>query len=79
MNNIERYNKTFTSTFKVDESNLNSDFKVDSIAEWDSVTQLSLVTEIEDEFDIMLDSEDILEFTSYEHGKKILSKYDISI
>lgn len=79
MSNLKKYNKTFIETFKVDENKLTAEFDVDSIAEWDSVTQLSLVTEIEDEFEIMLDSEDILEFTSYEKGKSILSKYDVSI
>lgn len=34
---------------------------------------------IEDEFDIMLDAEDILEFTSYDNAKAILAKYDVKL
>ena len=34
---------------------------------------------VEDEFDIMLDAEDILEFTSYENAKKVLAKYEIEL
>jgi len=46
---------------------------------WDSVLQLSLVTAIEDAFDIMLDAEDILGFTSYAAGKEILMKYNVAL
>ena len=41
--------------------------------------QLRLTSAVEDEFDIMLDPEDILEFTSYANAKTILAKYDITL
>lgn len=79
MSNLDRYNKVFAATFNVDESILSDDFSSDSVDNWDSVTQLMLVTEVEDEFDIMLDTEDILEFKSYATGKAILTKYDVVV
>jgi acyl carrier protein len=65
--------------FNVKEEVLGADFTNKKQSAWDSVTHLSLMTEIEDEFDIMLDSEDILEFTSFEKGKRILKKYNIDL
>ena len=41
--------------------------------------QFSLISSIEDEFDIMLDAEDVLEFTSYDNTKAILAKYDVKL
>ncbi len=79
MSNIEKYNSIFASVFNVGEEVLNTDFNIDSVDNWDSITQLTLVTELEDEFDVMFDTEDILEFKSYEEGKKIIGKYDISL
>lgn len=79
MNNIEKYNKVFTAVFEVEENKLNEDFKVGNVDNWDSITQLALVSDLEEEFDIMIDTEDILGFKSYEVGKIILSKYDIEI
>ena len=39
---------------------------------------MTLITYLEDNFDIMIDSEDIMDFTSYQEAKSILSaKYDI--
>lgn len=79
MTNFEKLNNIFCEVFSVDESALNSDFNNRTIEGWDSVRQLSLTTAVEDEFDIMLDADDILEFTSYENAKKILRKYEIEL
>lgn len=79
MTNIERLNKIFCEVFSVEASTLNSEFNKCNIEGWDSVRQLSLTTAVEDEFDIMLDAEDILEFTSYDNVKKVLAKYEIEL
>lgn len=79
MNNLETINRIFCEVFGVEESALNEGFNKCSIEGWDSVRQLSLSTAVEDEFDIMLDAEDILEFTSYDNVKKVLAKYEIEL
>lgn len=79
MNNLEKLNNIFCEVFSVEESALNGDFNNTTVEGWDSIHQLSLTTAIEDVFDIMLDAEDILEFTSYDKAKSILAKYDIEI
>lgn len=77
MNNLEKYNKVFEEIFEVPTSELNEDFNLENIDKWDSITQLSLVSEMEEVFDIMMDSDDILNFKSYNDGKIIIEKYDI--
>lgn len=79
MTNLDKLNKVFAEVFEVNEDQLDSDFSLENVDNWDSVTQLSLVSDIEDEFDIMLDSEDILEFKSYDIAKQIVSKYDVNL
>ena len=79
MTNLEKLKKIFCEVFSVEESALNSDFDNKSVEGWDSVRQLSLTSSVEDEFDIMLDPEDILEFISYNNAKTILAKYDIEL
>ncbi len=78
MTNIEKLNSIFCEVFSVEASALNTDFDKSHVNGWDSVRQLSLTSALEDAFDIMLDADDILEFTSYENAKNVLSKYDIS-
>ena len=79
MTNLEQYNQIFAEVFAVSESQLGPGFNSENVDGWDSVRQLSLTTAMEDAFDIMLDAEDIIDFNSYEKGKVILSKYDITI
>jgi acyl carrier protein len=76
---LEKYNAVFISVFNVTEAMLNDDFDSNSVENWDSITQLSLVTSMEDEFDIMLDPEDILGFKSYKEGKEIIAKYGVTL
>ena len=77
MTNIEKLNDIFAEVFSVDVSALNANFDKNSVDGWDSVHQLSLTSAVEDAFDIMLDAEDILGFTSYENAKEILKKYEV--
>lgn len=79
MTNLEKLNNIFCEVFSVEVSALDAGFDNKSIEGWDSVRQLSLTSTVEDEFDILLDPEDILEFTSYENAKNILGKYEIEL
>ena len=79
MNNLEKLNNIFCEVFSVEVSALGAEFDNKHVDGWDSVRQLSLTTSVEDTFDIMLDPEDILEFTSYENAKNILAKYEKEI
>lgn len=79
MTNLEKLNKIFCEVFSVEESALNDNFNKDTVDGWDSVHQLSITSSMEDEFDIMLDAEDILLCTSYVNAKEILTRNGIEI
>ena len=79
MGNIEKYNEAFVHVFGAQATNLNDNYGKDTVEEWDSVHQLSLMAELEEAFDIMFDPEDIMEMTSYAKGKEILAKYDVTL
>lgn len=44
---------------------------------WDSVAHMSLVNEIESSFDIMLDTNDVIDMSSFSKAKVILGKYGV--
>lgn len=79
MENIEKYNKAFVQVFGAKAEELNDNYGKDTVGEWDSVHQLSLIAEFEEAFDIMFDPEDIMEMTSYAKGKEILKKYEVEL
>lgn len=78
MSNLEKYTKAFIDTFSITEEQTVG-LEYQAIPEWDSVGHMGLIAELEDAFDIMFDTDDIIDFSSFEKGKEILSKYGVEI
>lgn len=79
MDSKQMYDQIFCEIFNVSQLDLNDDFSKENVDNWDSIMQLSLVSAIEDEFDLMFEPEEIMGLTSYLNGKIILSKYGIDL
>lgn len=79
MSNLEKYNDIFMKVFEVSENDLGDEFQFDTVEKWDSVTHMMLISEIEECFDIMFDTDDILDLKSYSDGKIMLRKYEIEL
>lgn len=74
----EKYNKAFIESLDVTEDQL-SGLSYQDVPGWDSVGHMGLISELEDTFDIQFETDDIVDFNSYEKGIELLSKYDITI
>ena len=78
MTNLEKYKKVFCETFQIEEANING-LSYQAIPLWDSVGHMGLVAALEQEFDIMMETDDIIDLSSFEKGMEILSKsYEIA-
>ena len=73
MTNYEKYLKTFMDKFSISEEEAVK-LEYQGIDDWDSVGHMGLIAEIEDSFDIMMDTDDIIDLSSFEKGKEILAK-----
>ncbi|MDO5131352.1 MAG: acyl carrier protein [Eubacteriales bacterium] len=78
MTNLEKYNQAFTTTFEIGENRLPG-LKYQDIEAWDSVGHMGLVAALEETFDIMMDTDDIIDLSSYEKGKEILTKEEYGV
>lgn len=78
MSNLDKYKAAFTESFDVSEDELD-ELTYQAIAAWDSVGHMQLIAAIEDAFDIMFDTDDIIDLSSFKIGKEILKKYDVEI
>ena len=76
MTNIEKYTQAFINAFSVDAESAKT-LKYQDIPAWDSVGHVGMIAQMEEAFDIMFETEDIIDFNSYEKGKELLAKYDI--
>lgn len=77
--NTEKYIECFVNSLHLDREEVNENLKYQSIQGWDSIVHMELVGEIENKFDIMMETDDIIDFSSYEKGKETLRKYGVEI
>ena len=78
MTNLEKYKSVFVRVLGVPEEALNESFTFKDVDLWDSVAHLNLISELEDTFDVLFESEDILHYGSFENGIRILTRYGVA-
>ncbi len=78
MTNKEKYNNAFIEALDIEVTQLEG-LVYQGVATWDSVGHMTLISTIEDAFDIQLETDDIVDFNSYNKGCELLKKYDVTI
>lgn len=78
MSNNKIYKKVFSETLSVNEDKLEK-LSYNDIPEWDSIGHMTLMSNLEEKFDISLETDDIVDFSSFSKGKEILKKYKIDL
>ena len=78
MSQIDQYKKAFVDAFEVTEDQL-EDLEYQGIDNWDSVGHMMLISILEEQFDIMMEMDDIIDFSSFKKGKEILAKYGVDL
>jgi len=79
MNNKQKYDQAFMESLSIDESALGDKLEYNTIPSWDSIGHMTMISDIEEAFDIAMETEDVIDFSSYEKGIEILAKYGINI
>ena len=78
MNNKEKYKDIFVNSLALKE-NFSEELKYNDIQEWDSIGHMTLMSALEQAFSITLETDDIIDFSSFKKGKEILKKYKVEI
>lgn len=79
MTNLEKYKKAFVDSLSIKNDQLSKNIEYNSIPEWDSIGHMSLMSALEETFKISLETDDVIDFSSFDKGKEILNKYKIKI
>ena len=61
--NLDKYKKAFNETFDLKDENLEK-LKYQSIDNWDSIGHMTLMSALETEFSITLDTQNIINYNS---------------
>ena len=76
-NNEEKYKEIFVQSLSIDGKKFDINIKYNDIPEWDSIGHMTLMSGLEEGFDISMGTDDVIEFSSYKKGKEILKKYKV--
>jgi acyl carrier protein len=76
--NTAKLTAAFASALVVAETQIHDDLAYNSIKEWDSTAHMLLIAELENAFDVMLDTDDIIDMSSVGKAKTILAKYGVA-
>ncbi len=77
MSNLEKYKQAFIDSLSIDQKLLNKDLKYNEVPEWDSIGHMTLMSDLEEKFKINIDTDDIVDFSSFKKGMEILKKYKV--
>lgn len=74
----KKYKETFIKGLSLNKDQNVNNLNYNEIEEWDSIGHMTLVSELEEAFNVTFDTDDIVDFSSYEKGKKILTKLGVN-
>lgn len=77
MNNQDKLYQAFSEALSIEVSRVTPELTYNTISEWDSTAHMILIAEIEGVFDVMLDTDDIIDMSSVAKAKEILQKYQV--
>lgn len=77
MKNKQKYIDIFISSLSIDKKKFNEKLKYNDIPEWDSIAHMTLMSDLEEGFKISINTDDIIDFSSFKKGIQILKKYKI--
>ena len=79
MTNKEKYDQVFIDSFSITADQLNENLVYQSVQQWDSIGHMGMVAALEEAFDIMMETDDIIDFGYYNKGVELLAKYNVVI
>jgi acyl carrier protein len=67
----------FSRSLGIPPERVSDSLAYNSLKEWDSVAHMALVVELESEFDVMFDTDDILGMSSVAKAREILTRLGV--
>lgn len=78
MSNSEKLYGSFSAALGIEQSAVNDALAYQSIPQWDSISHMVLISQLEEDFEISIDTDDVIDMSSVGKAKEILTKYNIS-
>ncbi|HEY0956425.1 MAG TPA: acyl carrier protein [Roseateles sp.] len=78
MSNQDLLHNAFVTVLGLPPGQVSDQLTYGSVPQWDSVAHMALITELEDVFGVMLETEDIIGLSSMVEARRILGKHGVA-
>ncbi len=75
----EKYDQVFKESFSIGDAELNDALEYSKTAAWDSIGHMAMIAALESAFGITMETDDVVNFSSYKMGFVIMAKYGVVI
>ena len=79
MSNKQKYQDIFIKSLAMHSNKFNENIKYNEIPEWDSIGHMTLIAALEEEYKISLETDDIVDLSSFKKGIELLKKYNVIV
>ena len=79
MDKKAKYQDIFIKSLALEKGKFNEYIKYNDVPEWDSIGHMTLMSGLEEGFGITMETDDVVDFSSYKKGIEILKKYKVKI
>ena len=77
MTNLEKYNEVLKGCLRLEDDELNENLMYNRHRNWDSVSHIDMIAELEETFDVQFSTLEIMQFSTYNKGIEILEKLGV--
>lgn len=74
---LQRLREAFRTALDLEPDAAVDDLHYQDNEKWDSLAHMSLVAALEDEFSVMIDTDDVINMSSFQEAVRILGKYGV--
>ncbi|MDA9112788.1 acyl carrier protein [Gammaproteobacteria bacterium] len=71
----DRVKNVFVECLGVSADIVTNELEYASIPQWDSIAHMTVIVGLEDEFDIMIETDDVIDMSSVDKAFEIVNKY----
>lgn len=73
--NVEELSALFVEELNIEAALVVDSLEYNTLPEWDSIAHMRLIVAIEDKYDIMIDTDDVIDMSTFKLAGDIINKY----
>lgn len=78
MTNLQKLKQSFSIALNITIESVNDDLSYQSITQWDSISHMVLISQLEEDFEVSIDTDDVIDLSSVSKAKEILFKLGVN-